>query len=829
MPQLAATLARLFARHRIVFWYDEKQELWLEFDALALPGVTKIVLANNEFDVKHRLLRREPSAQFLLYHAGPQPEPIHNWLLDVELANVVFRADQTALWLAELGLGQEFAPHLAPHAEFFQSAQRRTALAHLLKSDDNHRQVLLKLLAVAAGAEPRLEEIMEALLGELAEDKSTKMALISRCGLDGLLWERAARAFGYTSAAPTPADFALHLFEGCYKLALGEPSPLNADALVFLKRWKDNVRHQAAFAVLSGRAAADLEIEHELQQRPYTALAGVDIFELIDQKVLSGLARDVAKRTLPASACAQLVEQRRAGHWYSRYEHVYTAVELAAHFFDLLSRLDLTSSSPADSIQQYATTWFRADQLYRQCIQHSRQADQVALLAPLIEQVENLYTNQYVLPLNTNWQQWVDTCRRWEAAPVRSQADFYAIAVRPFLLRNNKVAVIISDALRYEAGEELLRLIRQEDRYDAELEPLLGVLPSFTALGMAALLPHTELALAPDGAASVDGAPTQGTEYRKAVLNRALPGRATAIKAEELIALGREESRALMRDNEVLYVYHNRIDAVGDKLESEGQTVEAVAATLDDLVKLVKKLANANANNLLVTADHGFLFQQRALEESDFAGQEPVGREITFRNRRFVLGAGLTPGSGFRHFTAAALGLAGEVEVLLPKAINRLRVKGAGSRYVHGGAALQEVVVPLIRINKKRSSDVRLVEVEILRGASTIITAGQFSVTFYQAEAVTAKVQERVLRAALYSQEDKPISDQQILTFATPSDDARERERQVQFVLTKAADASNNQEVVLRLEEQVQGTTHWREYKSVRYMLRRSFTSDFDF
>ncbi len=221
----------------------------------------------------------------------------------MQLANTVFHADQMALWLAELGLGPEFGPHLAPHAEFFQSAARRAALAALLKPDDTPRQVRLKLLAVAAGAEPRLEEILEALLAELAAGKSDKMALITRCGLDTVLWESAGRAFGYTSTAPTPADFALQLFGGCYKLALGEPSPLNADALVFLKRWKDSVRHQGAFETLSARFAGDLAIAHDLQHRPYTALADVDLFELVDQKVLSDLARAVADRTVTAAAC----------------------------------------------------------------------------------------------------------------------------------------------------------------------------------------------------------------------------------------------------------------------------------------------------------------------------------------------------------------------------------------------------------------------------------------------------------------------------------------------------------------------------------------------
>jgi hypothetical protein len=40
---------------------------------------------------------------------------------------------------------------------------------------------------------------------------------------------------------------------------------------------------------------------------------------------------------------------------------------------------------------------------------------------------------------------------------------------------------------------------------------------------------------------------------------------------------------------------------------------------MDELVKLVKKLTSANASNLLITSDHGFLFQN-GVQESDFVG-----------------------------------------------------------------------------------------------------------------------------------------------------------------------------------------------------------------
>ncbi|TIL66904.1 MAG: PglZ domain-containing protein [Mesorhizobium sp.] len=56
--------------------------------------------------------------------------------------------------------------------------------------------------------------------------------------------------------------------------------------------------------------------------------------------------------------------------------------------------------------------------------------------------------------------------------------------------------VVISDATRYEVGEELLGRIRNLDRYDAEIEPALASLPTYTQLGMASLLPNKEIRIA---------------------------------------------------------------------------------------------------------------------------------------------------------------------------------------------------------------------------------------------------------------------------------------------------------------------------------------------
>ena len=829
--RIAQALTKLFDRHRIVFWYDAKQELRDDFEALSLPGIEKLELINNEYGIKYKLLREQPEQKFLLYREGPQPADLDNWLLDVQLAHGEFRTDQVAIWLSELELGLEFTDVVQAHAELFQAIKRKDALKKLLKADDTAGQIRLKMLAVCTGSELRMDAVVENLLQELADGRDEKIKLIGRCSLDGFLWEQMTRCYGYKSDEPGIRDFAIELFKSCYAMGTDGQVKLTGDAMVFLKRWKDSRQFEGGFETLSGECAEVLGIEQDLAKRDFRELIELDYFRLIDQKIISDLVRAVASRTASSGDVAIWVRQRRQGHWYREYRHLYEAVDYAAQFTHALGEAKLSMDSLAEGVQRYSRIWYQLDQLYRKFTYHVRMSGQASLMGSLTDQVENLYSNNYLLKLGDRFQTFVDAASKWEAFPVRKQKEFFEHWVRPFLRKDNKVCVIISDAMRYEIGDELLSLIRQEDRYSAELEPALSMLPSYTQLGMAALLPNKALAIADNetGTVLVDGQSSQGTANRIKILGQAISQRATACKADELMAMKGDDCRALVRDHDVIYVYHNRIDATGDKRESEERVFEAVEETLQELIRLIKKLTGANANNLLVTSDHGFIYQNRAIDESDFSGVDAEGDQILFRDRRFVLGKGLVAASSLHKFTPEQLGLAGEVEVQIPKSINRLRLKGSGSRFVHGGASLQEVVIPVLKINKKRQSDVTAVEVDILRGASSVITSGQLAVTMYQAGPVTDKIQLRVLRAGIYTEAGDLISDSHDLTFDLSSDNPRERELQVRFVLARKADEANGQEVILRLEEKHAGTSHYKEYKSLRYLMRRSFTSDFDF
>ncbi len=299
--RIAIALAKLFDRHRIVFWYDAQKELRDDFEALSLPGIEKIALANNEYGIKYKILREQPEKKFLLYREGPPPADLDNWLLDVQLAHGEFRTDQVAIWLSELALGLAFTEVVQAHAEFFPAMKRKDALKKLLKSDDTAGQIRLKMLAVCAGSEPRMDAVLENLLQELAEGREEKIKLVGRCCLDGFLWEQMARCYGYRSDTPGVRDFAIELFKSCYALGTDGQVKLTGDALVFLKRWKDSRQFEGSFETLSQACAEVLGIEQDLGKRDFRELMELDYFRLVDLKIISDLVKAVGSRTVGSS------------------------------------------------------------------------------------------------------------------------------------------------------------------------------------------------------------------------------------------------------------------------------------------------------------------------------------------------------------------------------------------------------------------------------------------------------------------------------------------------------------------------------------------------
>jgi len=829
MSKIEEALSKLFDKHRIIFWYDEAEQLKDEFDELVLTGVEKIIVKNNEFYVKHLAIKEKPCTKFLLYFPQIKPNNADNWLLDIELAHYVFQTRQEAMFAQELELEYDFTNLIAEHIEFFKNKERRAYLKVLLGKDDDYQAIRYKMLAVLFNTENvSLVSFLQIHALAFNDGNERYDRELERYNLKTFYWKEIARKYGYTNETPTIYDFLLEVFNN--NLSFGKRTGIAKESKILIGMWQDSISYKQAYRKLSHKIAEDIKLESSLNKIRVEDIIQDDLFELIDKRIISELAQLICDEAISNDRLNQLIKQRENKYWYPDYEDFYACLVNGMQMITAVRKTDKAKvESFIEGIQSYVQNLYKIDNFYRKYIAHYRKAKQNKVLQPLTDQVEKVYCNDWLLNYGNKWQKVIDAADKWHNLPTTAQHRFFNDHIKPVITKGQRLFIIISDALRYECGWEYLQKIQTEKRFEGELEYMVSTLPSYTQLGMAALLPNANMSFQPESEnILINGNSTQGVQGRTKILEQMAGVRATAIGAEEFMKMNSAtDGREFVKQYDLIYIYHNRIDKVGDDKTSEDKVFEAVEQELDFLMDVIKKIANMNGTNMFITADHGFLYQNNELVDSDFSIGEVKGEKWK-ESRRYVIGKNLKGDASTKHFTADQLNLTGDAEVLIPKSINRIRVKGAGSRYVHGGASLQEIVIPLLKVTKTRLDTTKQVDVDIIKSTDKI-TTNILAVSFLQTDLVSEKVLSRQIRSAIYSEDGEVLSDQFSYNFDIAEGAERMREVKYHFHLSsKASGTYKNQRVKLLLEEPVEGSSKWKTYKEYSYTLNISFTNDFD-
>ncbi|MCB0880537.1 MAG: BREX-1 system phosphatase PglZ type A, partial [Thermoleophilia bacterium] len=498
MTDLAAItphLRRRFAERRVVFWHDSAGQYSDGLDAMDLPGISLVRVANNEFALKHQLLLQQPSDKILVYRSGEMPTGIDNWLADLEFAYGVFTADHGSLVAQDLGLAASGIDDVVrEHAAFFGKDKFVQSLKALLKPDDDEVLLRAKMTAVVLGqSEHSLLEITRTLLVENAKGVRTKYDALGKQGLIDFYWAGVSRIYGYASDEPSIDDFVLWLFDVAIAGFVSDRPGGLQNARLDLAGLRHDPRSQGALAMLAMRASKDLDYKSRIKDADFRDLRSDDYFPETDQRIITGLVAAIAEQSISARDVGDIVRTRQTSAWIDRYRLHYRAIETGAELLHQLSTLDTSLTSFDQALDRYRSEWFRIDQLYRQFCHAYRSCEESSVLDSLRAQVESRYTSKFLYELGASFQKQLDGVNEWRSAALRSQQSFYESRIARITRSGKKAVVIVSDALRYEAAEELGSRIRHEDRFDAELDAMLGVLPTYTQLGMAALLPHDGL------------------------------------------------------------------------------------------------------------------------------------------------------------------------------------------------------------------------------------------------------------------------------------------------------------------------------------------------
>lgn len=834
MTKIEESLSRLFSKHRIIVWYDGEKGFQEEFDTLTLPKVEKRKVNNNEFFLKHELLILHPNQKFLLYASYPRPENEVNWLLDIELSHHVFQTDQEAMIIQELDLPLAFRGWVKQHLEFFRSKDRIQKLKQILEEKETEIGLTLKLLQLVLGGEDgSIEGLVKSYtLGFLNGKEEGIKKELERFGLRGSFWSLVENQFNYKSANPSIYDFILESFQKSFH-PLSQKAQVNNSAKVLLSTWKDTRSFEDSFKLLADRVQADLKVKGLLEKYPVEDLIQEDVFEENDKRIIIELSQHIKNETLALDKIENFIKLRESKFWYPRYRPFYDTLYYAAQLVESVKRnQEIKIRDYEDGFKQYTEKWYQMDQNYRLFLQNYRETSQNNALNALYQRVHKIYSNTWLLRLSDKWQEVIDQQKEWYFG-VNSQKMFFKRDIQAqYLEKKTKVFVVISDALRYECGISLHESFQSESRFSSKLAYQVTGLPSYTQLGMASLLPHKTLSFGEGDEILINGKSTKGSQPRKKVLEEHSKVRATTILAEDLmkIASKSEEAKTLVQDHDLVYVYHNRIDKLGDDKTQEEKVIEAARDEIEYLVDVVKKITNMNGVHVVITSDHGFIYQNEVLEESDFADANVKG-EVIRDNRRFVLGKNLTYNNNVVKFSAESLSIKSDVDILIPKGINRLRKQGSGSRYVHGGATLQEVVVPVLFIAKKRVDTVSKVNIDVLNKTNNRITTNIHTIKFYQEQPISESVLPRSVKSyfATYGENEsdkKIISDVISYTFDSESKRAEEREVVKKFTFSTSQKSGTN--AFLILEEKVEGTNKWNIISKYPYTLKIGQENDFD-
>lgn len=867
-PKITEKIESQLTKERFLFWYDTDQEYQSCIKDLSIPNVT--VFCTDEepaLRIKLEIAQADSSQKFLFYSIKEQPDARHDWLLSYRLKGKSFSADATLILLDELGLASHaLRPHLKLRGKFLAAKDRIERLKRWLAKNDTAEEVDLKILTVivrADQAEPF--SIFNQVLSAIVQDEEVRIESPSKIWsevvqfqMEEAFWRLAKQTFGYSSDRPSLKNLIMSLLVSDLASSFDQSSSLpqqlahfvlgdrstKANARVFVSRWRSDINMMSAYVHLTQAIASEMHIDKLLMDIPLEAIINVHTFDVIERNILTALKQEVLSGS-HSSNIASIIQARKNGFWANlkvakefdltkAYSACYSAIEAAHAFFELKEQYGKGFSflSAAHGLEEYKSIIYRFDQSYRHFHYAASLVEPMGwtLLHDLTERIENAYSGWFVPQFSLAWNKLIEgnegLLNRWKIDGWPNQYEFYNTFVQPLLNGNVKrVFVLISDAFRYEAAEELSQMLNARNKYQAGLRAMLGVLPSYTSLGMASLLPHKTLRYKRGQNISVlaDDLPTSGLEQRSAILNQY---QGVAIKHEDLLAIGKDKGREFIKPYQVVYIYHDRVDAIGDKQATETKTFEAVDQTVNELAQVVSFVFNSlSASTLYVTADHGFMYQESALETADKSNliEKPNGAYIT--KKRYMLGDALGDTAqawyGNTHNTAGTEPGEGSVDFWVPKGANRFHFTG-GARFVHGSAMPQEIVVPLITVKQLDSekNKTKFVEIALLGSVNKIVTNMQ-RFELIQTEPVSDCVLARTVKVAIQDGQSV-ISDEPVIAFnkAEPSLD----ERKESVILTlKSGDFDRHKDYYFTIKDLESGV------ELVRHPMKidLSFTNDF--
>ncbi len=778
LDQITSTLNNEFNKEgrSLIFWYDERKEFFSEIENLKLDNAKILVLSQNElFKSKILLERQDKDSNYLVYAPFKQPKNKENHLADTIMYSKTFSTDWISLIVQELGLREEYKDILEKYNKFFAAKERRERFIELVRqfpinSSSDIPILMMKVITKSkADSMEKFDDIVRILISDSDRKESRYMKEFEKYGLDIKFWELCKLRFGYNEENVSLTKFLIGIFLTYASSRLKKDFPKSVKLLsqkgtimTFVSSLKMSILYRDDFKNMTDEVYRMLGEEKYFNNFLPEHILELDIFEFPDRKIQEWITERLINENITAKldekSIPEIIEARRnlniqnekLSLEYKMLEYAYKSIENIKSTF---------SYSLIEIIKQYSDKDFIIDTYYRKFYYYfDKLKEENEKYRGLARIIDNKYIDEFLNPVNIKFGAVFDYDELDRSKFVKIQKNFYKNNVE---LSKNRIVVIISDALRYEVAKELVSKMNKDEKIESEIEIQISSIPSITKLGMAALLPHEsmEITLGEDNEFKVliDGKPCDDRIKRGKILQK-YDENSVALNFEDVKKANKAEIREMFKEKKKVYIYHNKIDAIGDNHKTEDEVFNACSETMDEIISLVKKLGSESINNILITSDHGFIYKRRKTEEYDKI--ENISSKEDIVNKRYIITDKDYNTIGIQKIELSKI-LNNRDEnrkVISPNTSNIFKVSGGGQNYFHGGMSLQELVIPIIKVKTKRGNiETEYAELDVLNNISRI-TSLTVSVELYQKVAVSDVIKPAEYQMYFTDEEQNIIS-----------------------------------------------------------------------
>lgn len=828
-------------KRKIVFWNDYDKEFEDVINDINLEGIkVHILTETNHFYTKYIIEEEDTESNFLIYNTVKVKDDKDNWVLDLMLYSEQFYADKTSLIMKELDIDVSLRKIFSEYIDFFNAVERRKKFDRYEEKIDSEEKLELAILGALCNSKTiGFEEILKIVLMDSLEGQENKYyTSFQKYNIDNVFWNYAKSKYGFDKQDKTLKKLFIHLIStvlGNYinedKLGrisnfIGKNKP---NCVVFVDHWINHKTDFAKYDMLSEEYEKEVNIAQIINELDIEEIKDVDILKVFDRAIIKNIVDSLENKIEDYDEFIEIIRRRRTKHFYEQYESIYEALLNAVeiHKFYKKYSMGIPQKNTDKFFKDYIEEYYRMDTYYRSFYYFYDLKPESNAINRLKVLVENLYVNWYLPEIGTNWTCAIDDDMRkdWRIPGIVNQRDFYNTYVNSMVSNGDRVFIIISDALRYEAGVEIADKLNEEVINSTNTYAMLSSVPSITKLGMASLLPHDSISIKEDGRVFVDNADSSGIDNRDKILKSNFEN-SVAVDYQKL-PKNKIEFLEALKGYKLVYIYHDTIDATADKGATEIYTFEAVQKAIGEILDLIHKITDwLGGINVLVTADHGFIYQRSDLEESDKIGKEEV--KVIDSNRRSFITKEDREIDSLIKINMNYLLKNSDLNAYMPKSNIRFKVQGEGSKFVHGGATLQETVVPVVSFKNIRNTYKNSVKAEKVKVKLTNevkkITNSIFTLNFFQTERISEKITPVTVEVYMVDDDKNLISNIKIILADLVSDRPEERVFKIKLIL-KAMSYNRNKKYYLIIKDKEVGLT----LEEIPFTINLGIASDFDF